>query len=112
MRELEDALHEAHADRSTEPHPLLTPELLQLKRPLERETADTVKEPEVDATEAIDAIGSLYARLRFLSACTLKYCLPGQLPIPVIQNSMGRQRMLGFVRFNSIRDALTNDYIM
>lgn len=62
VRQLEDALHEAHADRSSEPHPLLTPELLQLKRPLERETSDPVREPEVDATEVIDAVGSLYVR--------------------------------------------------
>ncbi|TCD68404.1 hypothetical protein EIP91_010805 [Steccherinum ochraceum] len=58
VRELEDALQEAHADRSKDPHPLLTAELLQLKRPLERESEDSPKEVEVDPTEAID-VGSL-----------------------------------------------------
>ncbi|KAH8093725.1 fungal-specific transcription factor domain-containing protein [Cristinia sonorae] len=58
VRELEDALQEAHADRSKDPHPLLTPELLQIKRPLERESTDSPKEVEVDPTEAID-VGSL-----------------------------------------------------
>lgn len=65
VRQLEDALQEAHADRSSEPHPLLTAELLQLKRPLERESSESVKEPEVDAAEAIDAVGSLYAVFLF-----------------------------------------------
>ena len=72
VRQLEDALHEAHVERSSEPHPLLTPELLQLKRPLERETSDPVKEPEVDAAEVIDAVGSLYARISNLPADGLK----------------------------------------
>ena len=61
VRQLEDALQEAHSDRSSDLHPLLTAELLQIKRPLERETSDTIKEPEVDAAEAIDLVGSLYA---------------------------------------------------
>lgn len=42
-----------------DPHPLLAPDLLRLKRPLERETSETVKEPETDPSEAIDAVGSL-----------------------------------------------------
>lgn len=58
VRELEDALQEAHAERSKDPHPLLTPELLQIKRPLERESSDSPKEVEVDPAEAID-VGSL-----------------------------------------------------
>ena len=59
VRDLEDALTEAHAARSREPHPLLSPELLQLKRPLEREAPDLPKEPELEAAEVIDAVGSL-----------------------------------------------------
>ncbi|THH32374.1 hypothetical protein EUX98_g1823 [Antrodiella citrinella] len=54
VRELEDALQEAHADRSKDTHPLLAPELLQIKRPLERESSDPPKEVEVDPAEAID----------------------------------------------------------
>lgn len=49
VRELEDALAEAHAARSSDQHPLLTPELLQLKRPLEREAPEPAREPEVEA---------------------------------------------------------------
>ncbi|EKM50386.1 uncharacterized protein PHACADRAFT_263665 [Phanerochaete carnosa HHB-10118-sp] len=61
VRELEDALAEAHAaPPSAEPHPLLSQELLQLKRPLEREAPEVAKETEVETAEAIDAIGSLY----------------------------------------------------
>lgn len=59
MRELEDALTEAHAARSTELHPLLSPDLLQLKRPLEREAPEPAREQEVEAAEIIDAVGSL-----------------------------------------------------
>lgn len=60
VRQLEDALFEAHSLNSQEPHQLLTPELLQLKRPLERESEDPSKEVDQDpAAEAIDAIGSL-----------------------------------------------------
>ncbi|PSR73783.1 hypothetical protein PHLCEN_2v10353 [Hermanssonia centrifuga] len=59
VRQLEDALAEAHSARSQESHPLLSPELLQLKRPLEREAPEAPKETEVDTAEAIDAVGSL-----------------------------------------------------
>ena len=60
VRELEDALAEAHTARgSVEAHPLLSHDLLQLKRPLEREAPDTTKEAETETAEAIDAMGSL-----------------------------------------------------
>lgn len=60
VRELEDALAEAHIARgATEQHPLLSHDLLQIKRPLEREAPEIVKEAEVDTAEAIDLIGSL-----------------------------------------------------
>jgi len=36
VRQLEDALQRSHANLSTEPHPLLTPELRALKKPIEK----------------------------------------------------------------------------
>lgn len=63
VRDLEDALTEAHRARSHDMHPLLVPELLQIKRPLERDTPDAPKELEAEAAEAIDAVGSLYAAI-------------------------------------------------
>lgn len=61
VRQLEDALADAHAARgSAEQHPLLSHELLQLKRPLEKEPPEAAKDPEVETAEAIDAVGSLY----------------------------------------------------
>lgn len=61
VRELEDALAKAHAAQSSEAHPLLSHELLQIKRPLEREAPEVPRETEVDTAEAIDAVGSLCA---------------------------------------------------
>ncbi|PFH45910.1 hypothetical protein AMATHDRAFT_70915 [Amanita thiersii Skay4041] len=61
VRQLEDALRESHSLNSSESHPLLCEELLQIKRPLERERIDqhpTVEE-KLDAADAIDALGSL-----------------------------------------------------
>ncbi|KZT09905.1 uncharacterized protein LAESUDRAFT_722057 [Laetiporus sulphureus 93-53] len=61
VRQLEDALQDAYSHISLEPHPLLSEELLQIKRPLERETQEEAQqEPEAGITEAIDAVGSLY----------------------------------------------------
>ena len=60
VRDLEDALAEAHGTRSAELHPLLSPELLQIKRPLERERLDVPnveEKPETD--DNIDSMGSL-----------------------------------------------------
>ncbi|KAI0080188.1 hypothetical protein K474DRAFT_1590474 [Panus rudis PR-1116 ss-1] len=59
VRELEDALQDVWRTQSSEPHPLLSPDLLQLKRPLERESSEAIKEQEVDPSEVIDAVGSL-----------------------------------------------------
>jgi hypothetical protein len=60
VRQLEDALAEAYSVYSNERHPLLSDELLQLKRPLERESRNEVPSPpEAEAAEAIDAVGSL-----------------------------------------------------
>ncbi|OBZ66409.1 putative zinc transporter cis4 [Grifola frondosa] len=60
VRQLEDALHEAHSALSHERHPLLSDDLLQLKRPLEREAPEeTLRDQDVETAEAIDAVGSL-----------------------------------------------------
>jgi hypothetical protein len=60
VRQLEDALAEAYALYNTERHPLLSDELLQIKRPLERESRNEMPSPpEAESAEAIDAVGSL-----------------------------------------------------
>jgi len=63
VRILEDALADAHACYSDQPHPLLSQELLQIKYPLERESTDTVipRDEKQDQPDTIDALGSLYA---------------------------------------------------
>ena len=72
MRELEDALRIAHAYRyNNDTHPLLTEELLQIKRPLEREAKEQPPQLTVpglldvtpessEEAEVTDAVGSLY----------------------------------------------------
>lgn len=60
VRQLEDGLADSHARTSHTPHPLLSQDLLQIKRPLERERLDmsqTEEKPEADDT--IDSLGSL-----------------------------------------------------
>lgn len=60
VRELEDGLAHAHAIASSEPHPLLSEELLQIKRPLERERPDDPPQEErVEVEEATSSLGSL-----------------------------------------------------
>jgi hypothetical protein len=60
VRQLEDALSEAYAMYNSERHPLLSDELLQIKRPLERESRNEIPSlPEAETAEAIDAVGSL-----------------------------------------------------
>ncbi|KAF9078127.1 fungal-specific transcription factor domain-containing protein [Rhodocollybia butyracea] len=61
VRQLEDALAHSHSMSSPQPHPLLSDDLLQIKRPLERERMDAVqiKEKKLDANDTIDAMGSL-----------------------------------------------------
>lgn len=65
VRELEDALRASHNHLSTEPHPLLSEELLRIKAPLQRDvngsksaTSVTVKEEESNP-DVVDAFGSL-----------------------------------------------------
>lgn len=63
VRQLEDALSQAHASLSNESHPLLSDELLKIKRPLERERLDVPAPPtdqKIETNDAIDAMGSLY----------------------------------------------------
>ncbi|KAH7873029.1 fungal-specific transcription factor domain-containing protein [Lentinula edodes] len=61
VRQLEDALAHSHSISSSQPHPLLSDDLLQIKRPLERERADGAqpKEKKPDTNDTIDAMGSL-----------------------------------------------------
>ncbi|KAF8498708.1 fungal-specific transcription factor domain-containing protein [Russula emetica] len=60
VRQLEDALSEAYSMYNSERHPLLSDDLLQIKRPLERESRNEIPSlPEADTAEAIDAVGSL-----------------------------------------------------
>ncbi|KAF7370821.1 putative transcriptional regulatory protein C1F7.11c [Mycena sanguinolenta] len=61
VRQLEDGLAQSHSLHSLQSHPLLTPELLKIKRPLERERLDVPKEqkPDTNTNEGVDAMGSL-----------------------------------------------------
>ncbi|KAK2465637.1 hypothetical protein APHAL10511_002181 [Amanita phalloides] len=61
VRQLEDALHDSHAVHSSATHPLLAEDLLQIKRPLERDRADqiSIKEERSEGIDTIDALGSL-----------------------------------------------------
>ena len=64
VRELEDALRSSHAQHTSDVHPLLTEELLQIKAPLQRELPNkngalvTLKEEETNP-DIVDAFGSL-----------------------------------------------------
>jgi hypothetical protein len=64
VRDLEDALRTSHGKNSTEPHPLLTDELLRIKVPLQRETPTrnlTIinQQEEENNPDLIDAFGTL-----------------------------------------------------
>ncbi|KAH9933330.1 fungal-specific transcription factor domain-containing protein [Fomitopsis serialis] len=60
VRQLEDALEQAHGKTSLELHPMLTEELRQIKRPLERESQEELPQSaDTEAAEVIDAVGSL-----------------------------------------------------
>ena len=60
VRELEDGLAQSHSFTSNGLHPLLSEELLQIKRPLERERQDTLFQDEKsDAEDASTSLGSL-----------------------------------------------------
>ncbi|PPQ65877.1 hypothetical protein CVT24_011208 [Panaeolus cyanescens] len=60
VRQLEDSLATAHSLTSSSPHPLLSEELLQIKRPLERERLDApTPQEKPDSGDAIDSLGSL-----------------------------------------------------
>ncbi|CAK5273866.1 unnamed protein product [Mycena citricolor] len=61
VRQLEDGLKQSHLQHTSDTHPLLLPDLLNIKRPLERERPDTVSKEEIlDSTnDGVDAMGSL-----------------------------------------------------
>ncbi|PFH45913.1 hypothetical protein AMATHDRAFT_70926 [Amanita thiersii Skay4041] len=62
VRDLEDALRASHFQLSTDPHPLLSEELLKIKAPLQREppaSRQATQKIEEDSTEVVDAFGSL-----------------------------------------------------
>ncbi len=64
VRDLEDALRTAHALNSTEPHPLLTDDLLRVKAPLQREAPPrnptTINQQEEENNpDVIDSFGTL-----------------------------------------------------
>ncbi|KAF8899631.1 fungal-specific transcription factor domain-containing protein [Gymnopilus junonius] len=59
VRQLEDGLAVAHSQTSHTPHPLLSEELLQIKRPLERERMDAKEEEKPETEDNIDSLGSL-----------------------------------------------------
>lgn len=62
VRQLEDALQEAHSLNSTSRHPLLAEDLLQIKNPLQRERMNSRPAPstgEQDVVDELAAVGSL-----------------------------------------------------
>ena len=61
VRSLEDALAQSHSLNSNDVHPLLSDDLLQIKRPLERERGDSSqsKDETSSSGETIDSLGSL-----------------------------------------------------
>jgi hypothetical protein len=64
VRDLEDALRTSHSKNSTEPHPLLTDELLGIKAPLQRESPPrnltTINQQEEENNpDVIDSFGTL-----------------------------------------------------
>jgi hypothetical protein len=64
VRDLEDGLRTSHSKNSTEPHPLLTDELLRVKAPLQRESPPrnmtTINQQEEDNNpDVIDSFGTL-----------------------------------------------------
>ncbi|KAK0202818.1 fungal-specific transcription factor domain-containing protein [Desarmillaria ectypa] len=65
VRELEDALRSSHSRLSSDPHPLLSDELLRIKAPLQREPPSTrnadnsSQKEEENNPDVVDAFGSL-----------------------------------------------------
>lgn len=65
VRDLEDSLRSSHSQLSTDPHPLLTEDLLRIKAPLQREPSNprispshSLKDDEHNP-DVVDAFGSL-----------------------------------------------------
>jgi hypothetical protein len=69
VRQLEDALAQSHASSSSEPHPLLSDDLLKIKRPLERERLEIPArtEQKIDTNDDTNALGSLCVNHIFMS---------------------------------------------
>ena len=65
VRDLEDSLRSSHSQITTDPHPLLTEELLRIKAPLQREPSGSRTSPtqsfkeEEQNPDVVDAFGSL-----------------------------------------------------
>jgi hypothetical protein len=64
VRDLEDALRTAHAKNSSEPHPLLSDDLMRVKAPLQREAPlrnPTIihQQEEENNPDVIDSFGTL-----------------------------------------------------
>lgn len=95
VRELEDALEETYGHINSDQHPLLSHELRQIKRPLEREAPEAPKETEVDTAEAIDAVGSLYVRYIYCACLYLLTAEPDLYRNPAVPNSTAAWQMHG-----------------
>ena len=66
VRDLEDSLRSSYSQISSEPHPLLSEDLLRIKAPLQREpssnrtpSGSSTKEEEQGNPDVVDAFGSL-----------------------------------------------------
>jgi hypothetical protein len=82
VRNLEDALAETYALLSTGHHPLLSEDLLAIKRPLEHEqqhdlTQISEDNPPSDSNDQLDTLGSLWVRSCHISLDDFS-CLAGQ----------------------------------
>ena len=95
VRELEDALEVAHGHINSDAHPLLSHELRQIKRPLEREAPESPKDAEVDTAEAIDQVGSLYATFIYCACLSPLTTAPDPYRTPAARNSMAAWQMHG-----------------
>jgi hypothetical protein len=88
VRELEDSLRNSHSQLSTDPHPLLSDELLRIKAPLQREPSgsqSSAPKEEDQNPDVVDAFGSLSISISgrakyFGSTANSWYFLQNELP--------------------------------
>jgi len=109
VRILEDALADAHACYSDQPHPLLSQELLQIKYPLEREPTDTVipRDDKQDQPDTIDALGSLYAYpTSFTYPASRSSSQKATFPTMVVPTSSAPPPIPGYAFFSSHLDTI------